>query len=118
MPNLSAAAVCAAISGVIWSVQPGPLAINFVLCALGFFGTVAYIPAVKDLFIAAGCSGKDLNKVSQPVMYVRTQYASHSVVGVQFHGMRQQFPFPHSEAISANDFADQKVLESSSARRI
>ena len=58
-----------ATPAAIWKAQPGPAALSFVLSVSGFFGCLAYIPEVKDLFISAGCSGKDLNKTNQPVMY-------------------------------------------------
>lgn len=54
---------------VIWNQHPGPLAVNFLLCAGGFVATLIYIPQVSELFIAAGCFGKDLNKKGQPQMY-------------------------------------------------
>jgi hypothetical protein len=47
--------------------QPLQASVGFSLSA--FIVTVLLIPAVKDVFIKAGFSGKDLSKPKRPLLY-------------------------------------------------
>ena len=45
-----------------------PVVVNVVLSTCAFFGTLKLIPSVKTMFLNAGLSGRDLNKVTGDVM--------------------------------------------------
>eukprot|EP01137_Pigoraptor_chileana_P031922 Opistho-2@20482 len=65
MGTVELASIAAVASSVVYA--PSPVAINVLISTCGFFATLRLIPAMCDLFVAAGLFGIDLNKDTKDV---------------------------------------------------